>query len=376
MINKIFFYVPSFQVSVGGAEVQASRLAKELQTKQKVNVHIVSLSGAYIFDQDGVLSRVEAFTQKTPRSISSRIKNIINAIFYILNNKDSDLLVHFHTLSPNALIIGLILKVICLFSHNITCVYKVTRTGCDSPLRQYLKPSIGFLLFKLQLLISSKFISLTPAGNQELLKSGVLPENIFLIPNGINLPKPKDRVEWKSRKNIYIVIGRAIKRKCLPQIINAWLNANRKKDAELLIIGDGPELLELKRHYNTNLKKHNIKFLGHQEHASILKRLITAKYYVSASVSEGLSNSLLEGMASGLVPIIKKIPENEFVVEHKNNGFLFSTENELRNLFSSSIKIENEEKLSKNGFRMIKDNFDIKQIADRYRQFIIKVAAK
>jgi glycosyltransferase involved in cell wall biosynthesis len=274
------------------------------------------------------------------------------------------------------MIVGLVLKIACFFHQNITFIYKVTRTGCGSPLQQYLKPSLNFLLFKVQLLISSKFITVAPPGSQELLKLGVLPKNIFLIPNGIELPPKKNFLKWNDRKNVYVVIGRAIKRKRLTHIINAWLEAGRDKSAELCVIGDGPELLKLTRFYGTDLKQNNITFLGHLDQEDIMKILLRAKYYVSASVSEGLSNSLLEAMAFGLVPIVRKMPENEFVVEHKNNGYLFSNEDDLCRLFSMKNKMEGEDRLSLNALSTVRKCFDIRIIAVRYQQVLNELVLK
>lgn len=376
MIPKIFFYVPSFQIAIGGAEVQAGRLAKEVQSKHKYQIYILSLSGVHFYRKDGSLTRAIKFNQKDTRSLFCRITHIKDVISYIIGNKDHDLLVHFHTLSPSALFIGLLLKIACLFHQNIVFVYKVTRTGCGSPLQQYLKPSLNFLLFKIQLLISSKFITVTPSGNQELLKLGVLPKNIFLIPNGIELPPKKNLLKWNDRKNVYVVIGRAIKRKRLTQIINAWLEADREKSAELFVIGDGPELLKLTGLYNTDLKQNNITFLGHLDQEDIMKILLEAKYYVSASISEGLSNSLLEAMAFGLVPIVRKMPENEFVIEHKNNGYFFSKEDDLCRLFSLKNKVEDENRISLNASSTIKKCFDIRITALKYKEAVEKLALK
>jgi hypothetical protein len=76
------------------------------------------------------------------------------------------------------------------------------------------------------------------------------------------------------------------------------------------------------------------------------------------------------------LPIVRKIPENEFVVEDKNTGFLFSTEDELRHIFSHPRKMGDEEKLSVNSFRVIKDNFDIRLTADKYMKLINRLTVK
>jgi glycosyltransferase involved in cell wall biosynthesis len=51
--------------------------------------------------------------------------------------------------------------------------------------------------------------------------------------------------------------------------------------------------------------------------------LASADVYVSASLSDGTSQSLLEAMSTGLMPVVSDIPANRPWVEHGKNGLLF-----------------------------------------------------
>jgi len=56
----------------------------------------------------------------------------------------------------------------------------------------------------------------------------------------------------------------------------------------------------------------------------LLPRLFSlASIYVSTSLSDGASNSLLEAMASELAPIVSDIPANRPWIDHAQNGYLF-----------------------------------------------------
>jgi len=52
--------------------------------------------------------------------------------------------------------------------------------------------------------------------------------------------------------------------------------------------------------------------------------LKTADVYVSAAASDGTSASLLEAMASGVFPVVARIPANVAWIEHGVSGLLFT----------------------------------------------------
>ena len=64
-------------------------------------------------------------------------------------------------------------------------------------------------------------------------------------------------------------------------------------------------------------------FSGGVSDSAIKDALQSASYYLSASLSDGASSSLLEAMACGLFPIISDIPANREWITHEKNGLLF-----------------------------------------------------
>lgn len=66
-----------------------------------------------------------------------------------------------------------------------------------------------------------------------------------------------------------------------------------------------------------------VRFVGWVSDAGMLKALHSASCYVSASLSDGTSSSLLEAMACGLFPIVSDIPANREWIVDGDNGMLF-----------------------------------------------------
>ncbi len=64
-------------------------------------------------------------------------------------------------------------------------------------------------------------------------------------------------------------------------------------------------------------------FSGGVSDTAIKDALQSASYYLSASLSDGASSSLLEAMACGLFPIVSDIPANREWITHEKNGLLF-----------------------------------------------------
>ena len=66
-----------------------------------------------------------------------------------------------------------------------------------------------------------------------------------------------------------------------------------------------------------------VRFGGWVSDAGMVKALHSASCYISASLSDGTSNSLLEAMACGLFPIVSDIPANREWIIDGDNGMLF-----------------------------------------------------
>ena len=95
--------------------------------------------------------------------------------------------------------------------------------------------------------------------------------------------------------------------------------------AKFVIAGKGKQqdyLMELARTLGVS---NNTKFVGWVSRTELPKYLSSADIYVSSSLSDGASNSLLEAMACGLAPIVTDIPANKPWINEGENGYLFPT---------------------------------------------------
>lgn len=99
--------------------------------------------------------------------------------------------------------------------------------------------------------------------------------------------------------------------------------------AKLFLLGSDhgtlPEINNLIKNYGL---EDNIILLGHR--SDIANVLTACDYIVSPSLSEGLSNSLIEGIACGLPVVATDVGGNSEIVQNGRNGFLIPPHNEER----------------------------------------------
>ena len=121
---------------------------------------------------------------------------------------------------------------------------------------------------------------------------------ITVINNYINVKRIKEGAQEKIKlagNPKIIVIGRLVKTKQIDRLIIQFEEVIlRNNNAILYIIGDGPELDNLKQLVKNNNMNNNIKFLGNQNNP--YKYMNIADIIVSASASETYSITLLEAM--------------------------------------------------------------------------------
>jgi len=161
----------------------------------------------------------------------------------------------------------------------------------------------------------------------ELKAMGVGNERIVFAPMGIEeklLGERKDKIEGKeeililSLRRLEPVYDLKTLIKAIPLIIQ-----RASKKVRFWIIGEGSqkeELIKLTR--NLGIEK-NIEFKGQISREELENCLQNADIYISTSLSDSSSVSLLEAMASGLVPVVSDITGNREWIKEGENGFLF-----------------------------------------------------
>lgn len=139
------------------------------------------------------------------------------------------------------------------------------------------------------------------------------------ICNGIDIQQyvvltPEERMSKRKDLNlpidkvIFVYAAQVNLRKNQAFAIAALLEAKRK-DVCLVLLGDGPMLLELQTRYGKNQQ-----IIMPGEVSNVKDYLYASDIYFSTSGSEGMPNGVLEAMACGLPVLLSDIPQHQEII--------------------------------------------------------------
>ncbi|HEX5461300.1 MAG TPA: glycosyltransferase [Steroidobacteraceae bacterium] len=115
-------------------------------------------------------------------------------------------------------------------------------------------------------------------------------------------------------------VGRLVPVKNYTLLLNAF--ARLPPDAcQLILVGEGPERGALERLADDLRIRDRVEFAGHRDDVPDLLR--TLDIFVLPSLSEGMSNTLLEAMATGVAAVASDVGGNREIIESERSGLLF-----------------------------------------------------
>lgn len=139
------------------------------------------------------------------------------------------------------------------------------------------------------------------------------------IPVGIDI----DRFHYRRRapgSPWFIYVGRLEQPKNLFQLVDTFAEIKKTvKNSVLAIVGKGSDEESLKE-YIAEKKTRDIRFMGYIPNESLSTTLTNYSYIVMPSIYEGQPIALLEGMSTGLIPIVNDIPALSSIVEESSSG--------------------------------------------------------
>lgn len=154
----------------------------------------------------------------------------------------------------------------------------------------------------------------------DLARWGVPRERVHAIPNGIDIPEGGRR---QPRNGVvhFISMGRLDAEKAVDQTIRVFATLPADTPACLTILGDGPCRQELEALSRRLGQEKRILFTGAV--ADVTPYLRAADVYLSTSVSEGMSNALLEAMSHAVMPVVSRVSGVSDVLEEGVAGLVF-----------------------------------------------------
>jgi glycosyltransferase involved in cell wall biosynthesis len=214
-------------------------------------------------------------------------------------------------------------------------------------------------------------------------------ERIRVLPNGVDTvrfaPRTAKRNEIRQRlgipKDSFAVgtVGRMVKIKDHHTLLKAAADiASRGVPIYVLFGGSGPELSSLEDVVaSSSALAGRVAFLG--SIANVPELLNALDVFVLPSISEGMSNTILEAMASGLPVVATRVGGNPELVEENRSGWLFqpgdSADLSARlELLASNPDLSSA--LGTAGRQRAVNQFSLDGMISRYRDLYLELASR
>lgn len=195
---------------------------------------------------------------------------------------------------------------------------------------------------------------------------------VNVLTAGKNEIKEKKQEFNITSSNILISVGELNNNKNHYIVIEA-LSKIKDKDFEYLIVGEGPNKKKLQDQINNHGLQNKIKLCGYRNDIQELLQL--SDIFVFPSFREGLSKSVMEAMASGLVIVASSIRGNTDLIDEGRGGFLFNPKSSS-DLSNCLLKILNKPDI-KNEFGIYNNEkikqFSTNKIDSKMRQIYINI---
>jgi L-malate glycosyltransferase len=330
---KILFLNYEYPPLGGGAGNATKYLLKEYAHLPDLEVHLVTSSVDGIHHNFNVGEKVSAHSVPIGKNKSKlhhqSIKDVLAYAWRgyrcadkLLKNTKFDVIHAFFGVPCGAM-------ALCL-GKKYKLPYIVSLRGADVPefserfsfLYVFLRPLIRLIWRR------AKFVISNSEGLKQLAQKTNSEQKIEIIPNGVDIQMFKPAAEKKQSGYVRILsVSRLTPRKGLRYLIQAMkiLLENpslvEKVKIELQIIGDGDEKNALEQLSNELGISYAVKFLGRISHENLAPYYSEADIFCLPSLNEGMSNTVLEALATGMPIVATKTGGTEELVLDGKSGF-------------------------------------------------------
>ncbi len=364
---RICYVVSYFHPFASGAEGQALAQGLELSRRGHV-VHVVTrdVPGYPVLDEDyrGVFIHRWVKTRAIgPLFGLSFVAGVISALRRLRGEID---LIHTHQGLWEAVATGLARK----WLRDVPTLVQPASSGYYGEADE-LGRTRGSSLLRPLILANSAFAAISadierqwralgvPAGRMVRTASGVDAVRFRPGPSAVEaelLPRPR-----------VVFTGRMHPQKNIPLLLEAWTTIARRSPANLILVGPGDDRRKLEELAASLGIADRVQFTGGVADPS--EYLRAADLFVLPSVAEGMSNSLLEAMATALPCIASRIAGNTDLIDDRKHGRLIDKPDAAA--WSTTILelLEDREAARQLGAaarRRIDETFALPVVVDRY----------
>lgn len=209
------------------------------------------------------------------------------------------------------------------------------------------------------------------SGFENMLAIGFNKEKSIVIQNCIVLNN-EQIIREKKEKITILSVSRFVVQKDICTILTALKKLLFfRKNFHYILIGYGPQENEIKK---------EIKCMGIESYVSLIinpenveKYYKEADVFVSSSLFEGLSNSIMEAMNFSLPIIATDVGDNHYLVKEGENGYLVPVKDPQAIMERLTMLIDSYQKrneLGNKSYQIISTEFSLEKLKNRYIDLI------
>jgi len=182
-----------------------------------------------------------------------------------------------------------------------------------------------------------------------------------VVPNGVDIDQFSPGTAQEGGLKV-LTVARLVERKRVQDAIKALEGL----EAELIVVGEGPERDRLETLAENIDVREKAEFKGYVDHSDIDEIYASADVFLLPSMNEGMSNTVLEAMASGLPIIVTDTGGTEELID--GNGFLIDKKSPKDITDAIESYIENQDIMERHSraSRSIAEEMSWGKVADRY----------
>uniref|UniRef100_A0A7N0RCG5 phosphatidylinositol N-acetylglucosaminyltransferase n=1 Tax=Kalanchoe fedtschenkoi TaxID=63787 RepID=A0A7N0RCG5_KALFE len=142
-----------------------------------------------------------------------------------------------------------------------------------------------------------------------VLRSGLPPEKVYVIPNAVDTAMFKPAPEQLSCKEIIIVvISRLVYRKGADLLVEVIPAVCRLfPNVRFIVGGDGPKRVRIEEMREKHSLQDRVEMLGAVPHAQVRSVLITGHIFLNSSLTEAFCIAILEAASCGLLTVSTRV---------------------------------------------------------------------
>lgn len=226
-------------------------------------------------------------------------------------------------------------------------------------LRDYFTPQLPILGGRLLVVpngVDTELFRPVPETREEMRRELALAPDLFVVGTVSRLDPVKDHRTLLRAAELLLLQGCALR---------------------VLVVGNGPERAALEGEVQaSSLLRERVVFVG--ERGDVPRWLQCFDAFVLPSLAEGMSNTLLEAMASGIAPVASRVGGNPEVIEEGRSGLLFDAGD--ANALAACLKIlalnrDTRCRLGTGARQRVQSCFDLREMLENYTELYESVLA-